>query len=323
VPPNRDRSKPTVLQAQAGSHQLPYDPLGDSASTDWTLPTDNEPESEEDTGSRRNYMQKLVGSHESFPNVARSDGGAAETAVRNSHPRADVSDAPRSPHGGTGPDRRTQRRLVDPEPGDLAPPGAGQDGGDTSSDDKPTHTGDRSQHDSIHKNATSDNPASSSDHGSSPWSRRPQSGSAQAAPTASALSSKDVEPTRPTPDRPRQPSSDARQPDLVWGAPARQAPVRPSWTYRASKPVPVPSASTRQDQRGVGGRTYLVEAGDTLFDIARNELGDGARWREILRLNRETLGDDSHDLSPGTKLILPSRPAQAPVVFRPRFERRH
>lgn len=55
-----------------------------------------------------------------------------------------------------------------------------------------------------------------------------------------------------------------------------------------------------------GGRTYKVQKGDTLFDIARYELGKGSRWVEIYDLNRGVLGDDFDLLPPGTELMLPA-----------------
>ncbi len=54
-----------------------------------------------------------------------------------------------------------------------------------------------------------------------------------------------------------------------------------------------------------GGRTYTVAEGDTLFDIARYELGKASRWAEIYELNRDTLGKDFNYLTPGTQLVLP------------------
>lgn len=60
--------------------------------------------------------------------------------------------------------------------------------------------------------------------------------------------------------------------------------------------------------RGTSVRTYLVEEGDTLFDIARHELGSGRRWPEIYRLNRHVLADDIDYLRPGIELILPTSP---------------
>jgi len=57
---------------------------------------------------------------------------------------------------------------------------------------------------------------------------------------------------------------------------------------------------------GGGGRTYTVEEGDTLFDIARHELGKAGRWVDIYDLNREQLGQDFDYLQPGTVLMLPA-----------------
>ncbi len=41
-----------------------------------------------------------------------------------------------------------------------------------------------------------------------------------------------------------------------------------------------------------GGRTYIVAEGDSLFDIARSELGKASRWVEIYDLNADVLGKD-------------------------------
>ncbi|MCE9554736.1 MAG: LysM peptidoglycan-binding domain-containing protein [Planctomycetes bacterium] len=60
-----------------------------------------------------------------------------------------------------------------------------------------------------------------------------------------------------------------------------------------------------------GGRAYEVREGDTLFDIARFELGDGARWIEIYQMNRDQLTDDFHYLKPGSTLMLPGRQRQS------------
>ncbi len=64
--------------------------------------------------------------------------------------------------------------------------------------------------------------------------------------------------------------------------------------------------STASTASGFGsGRVYVVEEGDTLFDIARHELGKAARWVEIYQLNRRLLGTDFDYLTPGLKLVLP------------------
>lgn len=55
-----------------------------------------------------------------------------------------------------------------------------------------------------------------------------------------------------------------------------------------------------------GSRTYIVREGDTLFDIARAELGRASRWAELYELNRDVLGDDFDYLTPGMELLLPA-----------------
>ena len=59
-----------------------------------------------------------------------------------------------------------------------------------------------------------------------------------------------------------------------------------------------------------GGRSYIVQEGDTLSSIARNELGKVSRWAEIYQLNREALGKDYDYLTPGMRLVLPIRDSQ-------------
>ena len=54
-----------------------------------------------------------------------------------------------------------------------------------------------------------------------------------------------------------------------------------------------------------GARVYVVQPGDTLFDIARHELGKASRYAEIIQLNRDVLGEQFDYLTPGMKLILP------------------
>jgi nucleoid-associated protein YgaU len=61
-----------------------------------------------------------------------------------------------------------------------------------------------------------------------------------------------------------------------------------------------------------GTRSYTVAEGDTLFDIARYELGKASRWAEIYELNRNTLGKDFDYLVPGTQLALPQDAPQRP-----------
>ena len=52
-------------------------------------------------------------------------------------------------------------------------------------------------------------------------------------------------------------------------------------------------------------RQYTVKDGDNFINIAQRELGDVTRWREIRRLNREAIGNNTGYLTPGTVISLP------------------
>ena len=54
------------------------------------------------------------------------------------------------------------------------------------------------------------------------------------------------------------------------------------------------------------GDTYVVVAGDSLWKIAREQLGSGARWGEIYEANRDTVSDPSL-IFIGQTLIIPAR----------------
>jgi len=69
-----------------------------------------------------------------------------------------------------------------------------------------------------------------------------------------------------------------------------------------------------------GGRVYVVQEGDNLFNIARYELGKATRWTEIVTLNKDQLGTSLSDLNyltPGMKLLLPDEPPTANIGQRP------
>lgn len=55
----------------------------------------------------------------------------------------------------------------------------------------------------------------------------------------------------------------------------------------------------------VSGSSYTVREGDTLFDIARKQLGQASRWTELYELNRAALGENLENLRPGVTLRLP------------------
>jgi nucleoid-associated protein YgaU len=52
-------------------------------------------------------------------------------------------------------------------------------------------------------------------------------------------------------------------------------------------------------------RTYVVQSGDSLSKIAKEELGDASRWPEILELNKDKIKDPNL-IHPGQELEMPS-----------------
>jgi nucleoid-associated protein YgaU len=79
-----------------------------------------------------------------------------------------------------------------------------------------------------------------------------------------------------------------------------------------------PRAAASQPRQAGGDGVYVVEEGDTLFDIARYELGKASRWAEIYELNREQLGEDFDYLKPGTELRMPERGNAVEAISRGR-----
>lgn len=87
--------------------------------------------------------------------------------------------------------------------------------------------------------------------------------------------------------------------DLVF--PREQATPKPASTTATTLPA---SASNQATTVAAGaGRTYTVAKGDTLFSIAKRELGAGGRYKEIKSLN----GLTSDQVATGTVLRLPAR----------------
>jgi nucleoid-associated protein YgaU len=56
---------------------------------------------------------------------------------------------------------------------------------------------------------------------------------------------------------------------------------------------------------GAAGRTYTVQAGDTLSGIAKEHLGDASKYTKIFEANRDVLSDPDR-IKPGQVLKIPS-----------------
>jgi len=81
-------------------------------------------------------------------------------------------------------------------------------------------------------------------------------------------------------------------------------PIMPSAPVYTQQPVtPVAMASNQTPEYGstVGGGSYTVQKGDTLFKIAREHYGEASAWRKIAAANPGA----GNVIKPGQKLILP------------------
>ncbi len=105
-------------------------------------------------------------------------------------------------------------------------------------------------------------------------------------------------------------------PDYAAQAPAEEPATEPivDETPYTAEPAVTPIVETQPRQLPpqdltpqVSTRSYQVRAGESLFDIARYELGSAARWIEIYDLNTATLHDQLESLAGGTRLKIPER----------------
>jgi len=67
-----------------------------------------------------------------------------------------------------------------------------------------------------------------------------------------------------------------------------------------------PAKTTTPATTTAGGkRTYKVKAGDSFYRIAKDQLGNAERWKELLALNKTLVHGDPTALQPGQTLVLP------------------
>ncbi|MFE2166317.1 LysM peptidoglycan-binding domain-containing protein [Streptomyces sp. NPDC059447] len=150
-----------------------------------------------------------------------------------------------------------------------------------------------------------------------------QAADAASATRAAAERMAAAAPPKPAPPKPAPPKPAAPTP----GSAAHKAvPVAPSPTPMPPKPmaagaVPgaphtptpmsaahkaVPAAPAAKPMPAAKKRTYTVQSGDSLSAIARRELGNEARWRELYAMNRGVIGANPDLIRPGQVLTLPS-----------------
>ena len=70
---------------------------------------------------------------------------------------------------------------------------------------------------------------------------------------------------------------------------------------------PIPAAASPEPERPAARpqvKTHTVKSGDCLWNIAKKQLGDGSRWKEIHGLNRDKISNPNL-IHPGLVLVMP------------------
>jgi nucleoid-associated protein YgaU len=76
------------------------------------------------------------------------------------------------------------------------------------------------------------------------------------------------------------------------------ATTKPAAPVKTEKQAPAPAAKT--------GSVYVVKEGDSLWKIAATQLGDGNRYREIVKMNSNILSSED-DIAVGMQLKMPAK----------------
>ncbi|MCY0922476.1 LysM peptidoglycan-binding domain-containing protein [Streptomyces sp. H27-G5] len=106
-------------------------------------------------------------------------------------------------------------------------------------------------------------------------------------------------PPKPAPAPPRPAAAMPPKPPAP-GPVAHHTPTPASAAHKAVPSAPMPKPAP------VAKRMYTVKSGDSLSAIARRELGNEARWRELYALNRGVVGSNPDLIHPGMVLTLPN-----------------
>ena len=80
-------------------------------------------------------------------------------------------------------------------------------------------------------------------------------------------------------------------------------------TYREMKVKPAAQVSqsataARPDSKPLP-KVYVVKSGDTLWAIAKRELGDSGKWKSLYETNKTVIGPNANLIHPGQKLVMP------------------
>lgn len=76
-------------------------------------------------------------------------------------------------------------------------------------------------------------------------------------------------------------------------------------------PVSAGAEVSASEAAAAASRSYLVQPGDELWEVAERQLGEGSRWRELVALNPGLT--ESTRLKAGMRLLLPEEPSSVAV----------
>jgi hypothetical protein len=102
--------------------------------------------------------------------------------------------------------------------------------------------------------------------------------------------------------------------DAVASVDRRIADDRAASRATASRDADASAEASDERQSPPRTRLYTVREGETIYDIARHELGRVARWKEIVALNQESIGEDIEAIEPGLRIRLPDERHGASVA---------
>src|SRR5262249_9753841 len=85
-------------------------------------------------------------------------------------------------------------------------------------------------------------------------------------------------------------------------APTPRQPAPAKTTLARGDATPLAVSPKKDDKKAA--KTYTVQRGDTLMAVSQKTLGTAKRWKEILALNKTSIGD-ADDLAAGTVLRIP------------------
>lgn len=64
-------------------------------------------------------------------------------------------------------------------------------------------------------------------------------------------------------------------------------------------------ASSTRDEPPLGGDSYTVKSGDTLWALAKRFYGSGSKWSTIYESNKKVIGSNPNLIRPGMVLVIP------------------